>query len=117
MNQIGGTHYDDMGIEPRTVIKANNMCFDSGNALKYLMRYKAKGNPIADLKKVLWYTEQLIKELELEQEVNEEKTNNEMTESMKQTCHLFGCGKLAEPFTNACKDHITESRQDWSPCG
>jgi len=106
MNQQGGSHYSDMKIGPTAVIKANNMGFFDGNALKYVMRYKVKGKPIEDLKKAISYIEDIIKDLELEQEVNEEKTNNDMVDSNRVIGNIFVRYK-----------EETESRQDWSPCG
>lgn len=38
----------------------------TGNAIKYLWRWKDKGNPIQDLKKTIEYVEKLIKKLENE---------------------------------------------------
>ena len=35
-----------------------------GNVLKYVSRYKFKGEPLEDLKKAQWYLNRLIKEVE-----------------------------------------------------
>ena len=35
-----------------------------GNVLKYVSRYKFKGEPLEDLKKAQWYLNKLIKEVE-----------------------------------------------------
>jgi aconitase A len=35
-----------------------------GNVLKYVSRYKFKGEPLEDLKKANWYLNRLIKEVE-----------------------------------------------------
>ena len=35
-----------------------------GNVLKYLSRYKFKGEPLEDLQKAQWYLNRLIKEVE-----------------------------------------------------
>ena len=36
-----------------------------GNIIKYVARFKFKGNPLQDLKKASWYLDKLIKETEL----------------------------------------------------
>jgi len=36
-----------------------------GNIIKYVGRFKFKGNPLQDLKKASWYLDKLIKETEL----------------------------------------------------
>jgi hypothetical protein len=38
----------------------------TGDAIKYLWRWKAKENPVQDLKKAIWYIEHLIKKIENE---------------------------------------------------
>lgn len=57
--QVGGTHYIDMAIDPWEVIIRNKMGFFDGNALKYIMRYKGK-NGVEDLKKARHYIDKLI---------------------------------------------------------
>ena len=57
--QICGTHYSDLAIEPIDFIIANNLGFCEGNVIKYISRWKAK-NGIEDLKKARWYIDFLI---------------------------------------------------------
>ena len=57
--QVGGTHYSDLAIEPIDFIIANNLGFCEGNVIKYISRWKAK-NGIEDLKKARWYIDFLI---------------------------------------------------------
>lgn len=57
--QVGGSHYTTLEIQPWEVIERNGMGFFDGNAVKYLMRYKAKGG-VEDLKKAQHYLEKLI---------------------------------------------------------
>ena len=57
--QVGGTHYSDLAIEPIDVITANNLGFCEGNVIKYIARWKAK-NGVEDLKKARWYIDFLI---------------------------------------------------------
>jgi hypothetical protein len=59
LKQVGGNHYEKMGISPIDVITANGLDFFEGSALKYLLRYRDK-NGVEDLKKAIWYIEYLI---------------------------------------------------------
>lgn len=63
--QIGGTHYSNLAIEPIDFITANNLGFCEGNVIKYISRWKAK-NGIEDLKKARWYIDFLIESIENE---------------------------------------------------
>lgn len=47
-------HYNVGGIE------AWGCGFNDGSAIKYIARYKYKGNPIEDLKKARWYIDREI---------------------------------------------------------
>ena len=57
--QVGGTHYSDLAIEPIEFITANNLGFCEGNVIKYVSRWKVK-NGIEDLEKERWYIDFLI---------------------------------------------------------
>ena len=57
--QVGGTHYSDLAIEPIDFITANNLGFCEGNVIKYISKKKKK-NGIEDLKKARWYIDFLI---------------------------------------------------------
>jgi hypothetical protein len=57
--QVGGDHYTRLEIQPWEVIERNSMGFFDGNAVKYLMRYKAKGG-VQDLEKARHYLDKLI---------------------------------------------------------
>jgi hypothetical protein len=59
LKQVGGNHYEKMGISPIDVITANGLDFFEGSALKYLLHYRDK-NGVEDLKKAIWYIEYLI---------------------------------------------------------
>ena len=61
--QIAGSHYSDKEIQPWDYIYANNLCYFTGNCVKYVSRWRDKGG-IDDLKKAIHYLEKLI---ELEQ--------------------------------------------------
>lgn len=65
--QVGGTHYKSMKIQPVEFILANDLGFCEGNIIKYTCRYKQKGG-VQDLKKVIHYAELLIKSLEEQQD-------------------------------------------------
>lgn len=55
-------HYNVGSIEAIELIEDQGLgeAFCAGNVMKYIMRYKSKGTPLEDLKKVKWYTERLI---------------------------------------------------------
>ena len=56
--QIGGTHYEDMEIQPIDLIEQHKLTYHEGNVLKYVMRYKSK-NGKEDLEKALDYLSML----------------------------------------------------------
>ena len=57
--QVGGSHYKNMTIQPVEFIERNNLGFCVGNIIKYVCRYKDK-NGIEDLKKARHYIDLLI---------------------------------------------------------
>ncbi len=57
--QIGGTHYSSLSIEPIQFIETNEMGYHEGNVVKYVSRWKNK-NGLEDLKKAQWYINRLI---------------------------------------------------------
>jgi len=59
-------HYNSGKIEVIDFIKSLGIDEDfcMGNAIKYISRYKHKGDPLGDLKKARWYIDYLIKQLE-----------------------------------------------------
>lgn len=48
-------HYNSRAISYECIDIAQYQTFCTGNAIKYLWRYKDKGNPIEDLEKARWY--------------------------------------------------------------
>lgn len=50
-------HYGggDNPYEAIKVIEAHNLNFNTGNAVKYILRAEHKGNKKEDLKKAIWY--------------------------------------------------------------
>lgn len=58
--QIGGSHYKHLKIQPTEFIHANNIGFIEGNIIKYVIRHKDK-NGLEDLKKARHYIDLLIK--------------------------------------------------------
>jgi len=58
--QYGGNHYKKRAIEPWHVWEAYDMNGWEASALKYLLRYKDKGNPVEDLYKCLHNIQYLI---------------------------------------------------------
>ena len=58
------SHYNMLDVEAIDLIemsmtKIEFLGYLKGNALKYVIRYKHKGNPKEDLSKALWYLERL----------------------------------------------------------
>jgi len=66
------SHYTQGKIEVLDFIIDQNFCFFSGNVVKYLCRYKYKGEPLEDLKKAKFYLDKLleIEELRIKEEVS-----------------------------------------------
>ena len=60
--QVGGTHYEKMAIQPIEFINANNLSYMQGNVIKYVCRYHDK-NGIEDLEKAKHYIDMMIAEL------------------------------------------------------
>ena len=72
--QVGGSHYKDMAIQPVEFIEKNNLGFCAGNVIKYICRYKNK-NGIEDLKKARHYIDLLIEiETAIEDSIIKEET-------------------------------------------
>lgn len=59
------SHYNQGTMEAIDAIEGLGLCFNGGNCLKYLARYKFKGNPLEDLKKAEWYLQRLIRNEEI----------------------------------------------------
>ena len=57
--QVGGTHYSRLGIEPIQFIETNGLGYHEGNVVKYVSRWRNK-NGLEDLKKAKWYIDRLI---------------------------------------------------------
>lgn len=65
--QIGGDHYKSMPIQPIEYIRANNLGFEEGNAIKYITRHRYKGG-VQDLRKAIHYLELLIEYEEIKKQ-------------------------------------------------
>lgn len=57
-------HYN-VGIEPVKYITSHGLGFLEGNIIKYITRYKMKGNPVEDLHKARVYIDLLLKQYEV----------------------------------------------------
>ena len=68
-NQVGGSHYKNLKIQPIEYIYANGIPYLEGNCIKYLTRWRSKGG-LEDLKKAKHYIELLI-ELETKEILND----------------------------------------------
>ena len=57
-------HYNEFGIECIDAIQASTgegfQSYLQGNIMKYIWRYRAKGQTLNDLKKAEWYLKELI---------------------------------------------------------
>ena len=60
------SHYNTGSIETIEYLESLGTAEDfcSGNAIKYISRYKHKGKPLEDLKKARWYIQYLIDKYE-----------------------------------------------------
>jgi hypothetical protein len=58
-DQVGGSHYRDMEIQPIEYILKNKIGFSEGNVIKYVSRWRSKGG-IQDLEKAVQTLQQLI---------------------------------------------------------
>ena len=63
VEQEKDAHYHKCKIEPIEYILANNLGFCEGNVVKYITRYKDKGKPLDDLRKIKVYVDYLIDDL------------------------------------------------------
>lgn len=57
--EVGGDHYQKK-IQPWDFIFANNLGFDEGNIVKYVVRHKDKGGA-EDIKKIISYAEHILR--------------------------------------------------------
>lgn len=58
--QVGGDHYKKLKIQPMRYSMLNNMNACQHTAIKYITRYKDKGDPIENLEKAIHTIELLI---------------------------------------------------------
>lgn len=63
LRQIGGNHYKEMDIQPIDYILSNNLGWCEGNAVKYISRYKQKGQR-QDIEKAIHYLQILLEQLD-----------------------------------------------------
>jgi hypothetical protein len=57
--QVGGSHYKDLAIQPAEFIHKNGLGYMEGAIIKYLTRWRNK-NGLEDLKKARHYLDLLI---------------------------------------------------------
>jgi hypothetical protein len=57
--QVAGTHYRDMVIQPVEYVHANGLGYFEGNVIKYVSRWRKKGG-LSDLEKAKHYIQLLI---------------------------------------------------------
>lgn len=61
--QVGGSHYKDMAIQPSDYIVKNKLGWYEGNVVKYISRHAKKGGK-EDILKVIHYAQLLLEEYE-----------------------------------------------------
>lgn len=59
--QVGGSHYKDMIIQPIDFIVVNDIPYREANVIKYVVRH-ARKNGVEDLRKAQHYIDMLIEE-------------------------------------------------------
>ena len=64
--QEGGDHYKSLKIQPAQYCLANDIPFCEGNVIKYVTRWRYKGQT-EDLKKARHYLDMIIEHVEEEQ--------------------------------------------------
>jgi hypothetical protein len=57
--QIGGSHYQNMVVQPSEFINKNKLPFAEGSAIKYICRHAAKGKQ-EDIHKAIHYLEMIL---------------------------------------------------------
>jgi len=67
--QIGGSHYKNMAIQPMEFSMLNGLDACQHTAIKYIARFRQKGG-ISDLDKAI-HTIQMLKEFELHKAAND----------------------------------------------
>ncbi|MBP6986266.1 MAG: DUF3310 domain-containing protein [Alphaproteobacteria bacterium] len=60
-SQEGGSHYQDLVIQPLDFIEKNKIGFSEGNVIKYVVRWRKK-NGLQDLMKAKHYLDYLIEQ-------------------------------------------------------
>lgn len=58
--QVGGSHYKDLRIQPIEFIHANGLGFSEGCIVKYISRHKQK-NKAEDIRKIIHYAKLILK--------------------------------------------------------
>ena len=56
--QIGGSHYQNMVMQPSEFINKNKLPFAEGSAIKYICRHSKKGG-VEDIDKAIHYLEMI----------------------------------------------------------
>ena len=57
--QIGGSHYQNMVMQPSEFINKNKLPFAEGSAIKYICRHAAKGKD-EEIHKAIHYLEMIL---------------------------------------------------------
>lgn len=95
-DQVGGDHYKNFKIQPIRFIVENDLGFIEGNIIKYITRYKLKGNmadAVKDLNKIKHYVDLLIEIKEFEESADWQGPINENIEKLKKGLRKHDCIK------------------------
>ena len=100
--QIGGSHYKDLKIQPVEYIHANKIPFIEGCIIKYATRWRTKDG-LQDLKKIIHFAELLIK-LENSADISPEidlSTERRKLETLRLAEYMRQMDTLADRYTEA----------------
>ena len=91
--QIGGDHYKNYKIQPFDFIHYNNIPFAEGCIIKYICRYKNKGTPIEDLKKIKHYVDLLIEKEEVTNDTSKKEDYVDWSTYLHDKLYGVGCAR------------------------
>lgn len=99
--QVGGKHYKEYKIQPIEYIYANDIPFIEGCIVKYATRWREK-NGIEDLKKIIHYTELLIKLEERNKPVASVTASIPISSTTVSVVHCKKCNMIYNTLLNRC---------------
>ena len=117
--QVGGTHYQQMAIEPFEYAYRNNLDFFQGTLVKYVSRWRAKGG-LQDLKKAKHTLNEYIRLIKSDPKKEKlDKSSKQLTKPTNMyfpdcSIHISICQKLTEclPSTYVAKNKLDTYQSD-----